>query len=212
MDYNDKIDALLKFWNRTESPRIKDTLFFGWKFENMGQYLDVLGKYYGISDMKQHMINEYNEILKKYDKCESNLALEQWNVEDYPMSVPYNGWGGKPTQHVYYDYDKNWEFPTEWFEQSVEILIDDSETYSSDVEQTLEHIEGEVTTYIYDAYDDICVSEAIDKAHQYIYKKYGLASNMVRGLRDYEILDKISEREAKKAKKRFLETYNLKKL
>ena len=158
------------------------------------------------------MINEYNEILQKYDKCESNLALEQWNIEDYPMSVPYNGWGGKPTQHVYFDYDENWEFPTEWFEQSVEILIDDSETYSSDVEKTLEHIEREVKNYIFEAYDDVCVQEAINKAHRYIWKKYGLSSNMITGLRDYTILDKIAEREAEKAKNRFLETYNLKKL
>jgi hypothetical protein len=35
---------------------------------------------------------------------------------------------------------------------------------------------------------------------------------MVTGLRDYTILDKIAEREAEKVKKRFLETYNLKKL
>ena len=212
MDYNDKIETLLKFWSRTGSPSIKDSLFFGWKFENMTQYLDVLGKYYGINDMKQHMINEYNEILQKYDKCESNLALEQWNIEDYPMSIPYNGWGGKPTQHVYYDYDENWEFPTEWFEQSVEILIDDSETYSSDVEKTLEHIESEVKNYIYDAYDDVCVHEAINKAHRYIWKKYGMSSNMITGLRDYTILDKIAEREAEDAKKEYLDKYHSEKL
>ncbi|MGB0534701.1 MAG: hypothetical protein ACPGFD_08355, partial [Paracoccaceae bacterium] len=61
-----------------------------------------------------------------------------------------------------------------------------------------------IKNYIYEAYDDVCVQEAINKAHRYIWKNYGMSSNMITGLRDYKMLDKIAEKEAEDAKKEYL--------
>ena len=191
MDYKDKIDVLMKFWGRKGSPNAKDTLFFGWKFKNNQEYMDALSKYYGVKDLRTQMISEIDDILKsEIDGCDIKVDLVGWNIEDYPMTIPYDGYGGKSVMKFKYEYDSNWEFPTEWFEQSVEILIDvlPKTLPHQYVEKTMKiHIrrgfsKDEISRLLYEAHDDeyLCtyVNQLI-KPTQYINKKYGLASNMV---------------------------------
>ena len=81
MDYKDKIDVLMKFWDKKGNPKAKDTLYFGWKFQNNQEYLNALSKYYGVGDMKRHMLNEIKEILVGDDLCDRNIELVGWNIE-----------------------------------------------------------------------------------------------------------------------------------
>ena len=198
MDYKDKINVLMKFWGRTETTRIKDSLFFGWKFQNMEEYLDILGKYYGISDMKQHMMKEVQEILDsehKYheyngEKCDINIDLIDWNLENYPVTIEYGGYGGKPTMKFKYYYNSDLDVPKDWMDQTIIEILEQVD----DHQDPIKFIKDEMTTYIFDAYDDSFTFPKIYKALKYIRKKYGLGNNIESGFRDYSEIERLIDR------------------
>lgn len=188
MDYNDKIDILMKFWDRKGNPRAKDTLYFGWKFQNNQEYLNALSKYYGVGDIKRHMLDEIKEILVGDDLCDNNIELVGWNIEDYPMTVPYDGYGGKSLMKFKYDYNPNWVLPKEWIDQTVIEAVEESESYDN----PFDYIRGEMSRQISDAYDEeSCVFGKIYEADKYIRQKYGFVSNIESGMRDYSKLDEL---------------------
>jgi hypothetical protein len=199
MDYKDKIDVLMKFWRRTGSPNAKDTLFFGWKFKNNQEYMDALSKYYGVEDLRTQMISEIDDILKsEIDGCDIKVDLVGWNIEDYPMTIPYDGYGGKSTMKFKYEYDSNWEVPKDWMDQTIiEVLEDATASYRKDMKITTEKfIKDEISRLLYEAYDDedSCTFVKIYKATKYIRQKYGFISNIESGFYDYSEMDRLVDR------------------
>jgi hypothetical protein len=199
MDYKDKIDVLMKFWRRKGSPNAKDTLFFGWKFKNNQEYMDALSKYYGVEDLRTQMISEIDDILKsEIDGCDIKVDLVGWNIEDYPMTIPYDGYGGKSTMKFKYEYDSNWEVPKDWMDQTIiEVLEDATASYRKDMKITTEKfIKDEISRLLYEAYDDedSCTFVKIYKATKYIRQKYGFISNIESGFYDYSEMDRLVDR------------------
>ena len=199
MDYKDKIDVLMKFWRRTGSPNAKDTLFFGWRFKNNQEYMDALSKYYGVEDLRTKMISEIDDILKsEIDGCDIKVDLVGWNIEDYPMTIPYDGYGGKSTMKFKYEYDSNWEVPKDWMDQTIiEVLEDATASYRKDMKITTEKfIKDEISRLLYEAYDDedSCTFVKIYKATKYIRQKYGFISNIESGFYDYSEMDRLVDR------------------
>jgi hypothetical protein len=199
MDYKDKIDVLMKFWRRTGSPNAKDTLFFGWRFKNNQEYMDALSKYYGVKDLRTQMISEIDDILKsEIDGCDIKVDLVGWNIEDYPMTIPYDGYGGKSTMKFKYEYDSNWEVPKDWMDQTIiEVLEDATASYRKDMKITTEKfIKDEISRLLYEAYDDedSCTFVKIYKATKYIRQKYGFISNIESGFYDYSEMDRLVDR------------------
>ena len=198
MDYKDKIDVLMKFWRRKGSPNAKDTLFFGWKFKNNQEYMDALSKYYGVEDLRTQMISEINDILRDgIDGCDVIVDLVGWNIEDYPMTIPYNGYGGKSVMKFKYEYDLNWEVPKDWMDQTIiEVLEDATASYRKDMKITTEKfIKDEISRLLYEAYDeDSCTFVKIYKATKYIRQKYGFISNIESGFYDYSEMDRLVDR------------------
>ena len=199
MDYKDKIDVLMKFWRRKGSPNAKDTLFFGWKFENNQEYMDALSKYYGVEDLRTQMISEINDILRdRIDGCDVIVDLVGWNIEDYPMTIPYDGYGGKSTMKFKYEYDSNWEVPKDWMDQTIiEVLEDATASYRKNMKVTTEKfIKDEISRLLYEAYDDedSCTFVKIYKATRYIRQKYGFISNIESGFYDYSEMDRLVDR------------------
>ena len=199
MDYKDKIDVLMKFWRRKGSPNAKDTLFFGWKFENNQEYMDALSKYYGVEDLRTQMISEINDILRDgIDGCDVIVDLVGWNIEDYPMTIPYNGYGGKSVMKFKYEYDSNWEVPKDWMDQTIiEVLEDATASYRKNMKVTTEKfIKDEISRLLYEAYDDedSCTFVKIYKATKYIRQKYGFISNIESGFYDYSEMDRLVDR------------------
>jgi hypothetical protein len=199
MDYKDKIDVLMKFWRRKGSPNAKDTLFFGWKFKNNQEYMDALSKYYGVKDLRTQMISEIDDILKsEIDGCDIKVDLVGWNIEDYPMTIPYDGYGGKSTMKFKYEYDSNWEVPKDWMDQTIiEVLEDATASYRKDMKITTEKfIKDEISRLLYEAYDDedSCTFVKIYKATKYIRQKYGFISNIESGFYDYSEMDRLVDR------------------
>ena len=199
MDYKDKIDVLMKFWRRTGSPNAKDTLFFGWKFKNNQEYMDALSKYYGVKDLRTQMISEIDDILKsEIDGCDIKVDLVGWNIEDYPMTIPYDGYGGKSTMKFKYEYDSNWEVPKDWMDQTIiEVLEDATASYRKNMKVTTEKfIKDEISRLLYEAYDDedSCTFVKIYKATKYIRQKYGFISNIESGFYDYSEMDRLVDR------------------
>lgn len=199
MDYKDKIDVLMKFWRRTGSPNAKDTLFFGWRFKNNQEYMDALSKYYGVEDLRTQMISEIDDILKsEIDGCDIKVDLVGWNIEDYPMTIPYDGYGGKSTMKFKYEYDSNWEVPKDWMDQTIiEVLEDATASYRKDMKITTEKfIKDEISRLLYEAYDDedSCTFVKIYKATKYIRQKYGFISNIESGFYDYSEMDRLVDR------------------
>ena len=199
MDYKDKIDVLMKFWRRKGSPNAKDTLFFGWKFENNQEYMDALSKYYGVEDLRTQMISEINDILRDgIDGCDVIVDLVGWNIEDYPMTIPYNGYGGKSVMKFKYEYDSNWEVPKDWMDQTIiEVLEDATASYRKNMKVTTEKfIKDEISRLLYEAYDDedSCTFVKIYKATRYIRQKYGFISNIESGFYDYSEMDRLVDR------------------
>lgn len=203
MDYKDKIDVLMKFWRRKGSPNAKDTLFFGWKFKNNQEYMDALSKYYGVEDLRTQMISEINDILRdgtvllSYG-CDVIVDLVGWNIEDYPMTIPYNGYGGKSVMKFKYEYDSNWEVPKDWMDQTIiEVLEDATASYRKDMKITTEKfIKDEISRLLYEAYDDedSCTFVKIYKATKYIRQKYGFISNIESSFYDYSEIDRLIDR------------------
>jgi len=199
MDYKDKIDVLMKFWRRKGSPNAKDTLFFGWKFKNNQEYMDALSKYYGVKDLRTQMISEIDDILKsEIDGCDIKVDLVGWNIEDYPMTIPYDGYGGKSTMKFKYEYDSNWEVPKDWMDQTIiEVLEDATASYRKNMKVTTEKfIKDEISRLLYEAYDDedSCTFVKIYKATKYIRQKYGFISNIESGFYDYSEMDRLVDR------------------
>jgi len=199
MDYKDKIDVLMKFWRRTGSPNAKDTLFFGWRFKNNQEYMDALSKYYGVEDLRTQMISEINDILRDgIDGCDVIVDLVGWNIEDYPMTIPYDGYGGKSTMKFKYEYDSNWEVPKDWMDQTIiEVLEDATASYRKNMKVTTEKfIKDEISRLLYEAYDDedSCTFVKIYKATKYIRQKYGFISNIESGFYDYSEMDRLVDR------------------
>jgi hypothetical protein len=199
MDYKDKIDVLMKFWRRKGSPNAKDTLFFGWKFKNNQEYMDALSKYYGVEDLRTQMISEIDDILKsEIDGCDIKVDLVGWNIEDYPMTIPYDGYGGKSTMKFKYEYDSNWEVPKDWMDQTIiEVLEDATASYRKNMKVTTEKfIKDEISRLLYEAYDDedSCTFVKIYKATKYIRQKYGFISNIESGFYDYSEMDRLVDR------------------
>ena len=199
MDYKDKIDVLMKFWRRKGSPNAKDTLFFGWKFKNNQEYMDALSKYYGVEDLRTQMISEIDDILKsEIDGCDIKVDLVGWNIEDHPMTIPYDGYGGKSTMKFKYEYDSNWEVPKDWMDQTIiEVLEDATASYRKDMKITTEKfIKDEISRLLYEAYDDedSCTFVKIYKATKYIRQKYGFISNIESGFYDYSEMDRLVDR------------------
>ena len=199
MDYKDKIDVLMKFWGRKGSPNAKDTLFFGWKFKNNQEYMDALSKYYGVEDLRTQMISEINDILRDgIDGCDVIVDLVGWNIEDYPMTIPYDGYGGKSVMKFKYEYDSNWEVPKDWMDQTIiEVLEDATASYRKDMKITTEKfIKDEISRLLYEAYDDedSCTFVKIYKATKYIRQKYGFISNIESGFYDYSEMDRLVDR------------------
>jgi hypothetical protein len=199
MDYKDKIDVLMKFWRRTGSPNAKDTLFFGWRFKNNQEYMDALSKYYGVKDLRTQMISEIDDILKsEIDGCDIKVDLVGWNIEDYPMTIPYDGYGGKSTMKFKYEYDSNWEVPKDWMDQTIiEVLEDATASYRKNMKVTTEKfIKDEISRLLYEAYDDedSCTFVKIYKATKYIRQKYGFISNIESGFYDYSEMDRLVDR------------------
>jgi hypothetical protein len=199
MDYKDKIDVLMKFWRRKGSPNAKDTLFFGWKFKNNQEYMDALSKYYGVEDLRTQMISEIDDILRDgIDGCDVIVDLVGWNIEDYPMTIPYDGYGGKSVMKFKYEYDLNWEVPKDWMDQTIiEVLEDATASYRKDMKITTEKfIKDEISRLLYEAYDDedSCTFVKIYKATKYIRQKYGFISNIESGFYDYSEMDRLVDR------------------
>jgi len=199
MDYKDKIDVLMKFWRRKGSPNAKDTLFFGWKFKNNQEYMDALSKYYGVEDLRTQMISEINDILRDgIDGCDVIVDLVGWNIEDYPMTIPYDGYGGKSVMKFKYEYDLNWEAPKDWMDQTIiEVLEDATASYRKDMKITTEKfIKDEISRLLYEAYDDedSCTFVKIYKATKYIRQKYGFISNIESSFYDYSEIDRLIDR------------------
>jgi hypothetical protein len=199
MDYKDKIDVLMKFWRRKGSPNAKDTLFFGWKFENNQEYMDALSKYYGVEDLRTQMISEINDILRDgIDGCDVIVDLVDWNIEDYPMTIPYNGYGGKSVMKFKYEYDSNWVIPKDWMDQTIiEVAEDAAADYRKGMKITTEKfIRDEISRLLYEAYDDedSCTFVKIYKATRYIRQKYGFISNIESGFYDYSEMDRLVDR------------------
>ena len=199
MDYKDKIDVLMKFWRRKGSPNAKDTLFFGWRFKNNQEYMDALSKYYGVEDLRTQMISEIDDILKsEIDGCDIKVDLVGWNIEDYPMTIPYDGYGGKSTMKFKYEYDSNWEVPKDWMDQTIiEVLEDATASYRKNMKVTTEKfIKDEISRLLYEAYDDedSCTFVKIYKATKYIRQKYGFISNIESGFYDYSEMDRLVDR------------------
>jgi len=199
MDYKDKIDVLMKFWRRKGSPNAKDTLFFGWRFKNNQEYMDALSKYYGVKDLRTQMISEIDDILKsEIDGCDIKVDLVGWNIEDYPMTIPYDGYGGKSTMKFKYEYDSNWEVPKDWMDQTIiEVLEDATASYRKNMKVTTEKfIKDEISRLLYEAYDDedSCTFVKIYKATKYIRQKYGFISNIESGFYDYSEMDRLVDR------------------
>ena len=201
MDYKDKIDVLMKFWRRKGSPNAKDTLFFGWKFENNQEYMDALSKYYGVEDLRTQMISEIDDILRDgIDGCDVIVDLVGWNIEDYPMTIPYNGYGGKSVMKFKYEYDSNWEVPKDWMDQTIiEVLEDATASYRKGMKRkrtTEKFIKDEISRLLYEAYDDedSCTFVKIYKATKYIRQKYGFISNIESSFYDYSEIDRLIDR------------------
>jgi len=199
MDYKDKIDVLMKFWRRKGSPNAKDTLFFGWKFKNNQEYMDALSKFYGVEDLRTQMISEINDILRDgIDGCDVIVDLIGWNIEDYPMTIPYDGYGGKSVMKFKYEYDLNWEVPKDWMDQTIiEVLEDATASYRKDMKITTEKfIKDEISRLLYEAYDDedSCTFVKIYKATKYIRQKYGFISNIESSFYDYSEIDRLIDR------------------
>lgn len=201
MDYKDKIDVLMKFWRRKGSPNAKDTLFFGWKFKNNQEYMDALSKYYGVEDLRTQMISEINDILRDgIDGCDVIVDLVGWNIEDYPMTIPYEGYGGKSVMKFKYEYDSNWEVPKDWMDQTIiEVLEDATASYREGMKRkrtTEKFIKDEISRLLYEAYDDedSCTFVKIYKATKYIRQKYGFISNIESGFYDYSEMDRLVDR------------------
>ena len=208
MDYKDKIDVLMKFWRRKGSPNAKDTLFFGWKFKNNQEYMDALSKYYGVKDLRTQMISEINDILRDgIDGCDVIVDLVGWNIEDYSMTIPYEGYGGKSIMKFKYEYDSNWEVPKGWMDQTIiEVLEDATEQfqphnlpsqYRKDMKiKTEKFIYDEIHRLLYEAYDDedSCTFVKIYKATKYIRQKYGFISNIESSFYDYSEIDRLVDR------------------
>ena len=196
MEYKDKIATLLKFWRRTEKPKIKDSLFFGWKFKNNKEYMEVLSKYYGVEDIRTQMISEIDEILKsKIDGCKIKVDLIGWNIEDYPMTVAYEGYGGKSVMKFKYEYDSNWDIPEDWMDQTIIEVVEDAKAGYKE-EEMEKFIKDEISRLLYEAYDDedTCTFVKIYKATKYIRQKYGFISNIESGFYDYSEMDRIIDR------------------
>ena len=179
----------MKFWDKKGNPKAKDTLYFGWKFQNNQEYLSALSKYYDVGDMKRHMMDEIKEILvgdRIFDLCDRNIELVGWNIEDYPMTVPYDGYGSKSIMQFKYDYNPNWDLPKEWVDQTIIETLEESESYQN----PKKYIREEMSRQIYDAYDEeSCAFGKIYEATKYIRYKYGFVSNIESGMRDYSGLD-----------------------
>jgi len=161
--------------------------------------MDALSKYYGVKDLRTQMISEIDDILKsEIDGCDIKVDLVGWNIEDYPMTIPYDGYGGKSTMKFKYEYDSNWEVPKDWMDQTIiEVLEDATASYRKNMKVTTEKfIKDEISRLLYEAYDDedSCTFVKIYKATKYIRQKYGFISNIESGFYDYSEMDRLVDR------------------
>jgi len=194
MDYKDKIDVLLMFWDRKGNPRPKDTLYFGWKFKNCKQYLDVLAKYYHVDDMKQHMISEIENILNnsEYDECNISMKLVSWNVENTPMSIFYDDYGMKPIMEFRHIYNPKWSIPKNKIKQVIDSVRKDVK-YFNNPKFAREFADDAIALYIYQIYNDTCVNSIISEVTDYIYEKYGFLSNINSKILDETQINELIE-------------------
>ena len=72
-----------------------------------------------------------------------------------------------------YDYNSDWDVPKDWMDQTIIEILEQVD----DHQDPIKFIKDEMTTYIFDAYDDSCTFPKIYKALKYIRKKYNRSSN-----------------------------------
>lgn len=159
----DAHSSLFKLWD-IMGPGIKNVKYLAQKFSTWEEYYTLLAKYFeiqgGVIGLKQHIINEANEILSsKNSKCDGvvirmyNIDLEREMTSTARMfDAQSYGIGTNRTSYFAYTEPEDWECP--------DGLMDNP--YISK----------------YECFEDKCLYKTISDITSHIRKKYGIGLNV----------------------------------
>lgn len=69
----DKLDSLQFLWKKMGKPSFKDSRYYNFKFYSLNDYFDELKKFYGTNDIKQHILDNANEVIQNNLVCNNQM-------------------------------------------------------------------------------------------------------------------------------------------
>jgi len=164
----DAHSSLFKLWD-IMGPGIKNVKYLAQKFSTWEEYYTLLAKYFeiqgGVNGLKQHIINESNEMLSSENsKCDGvvirmyNIDLEKEMTSTARMfDAQSYGIGTNRISYFAYTEPKDWKCP-----EPIDEFSPEPSQYYSDAE----------------CFDGECLEEAVFNVTKHIRKKYGIGLNV----------------------------------